>query len=73
MFIYEFLLRATFFSKKVMVIPKFGYKHINMRDGSLFHTYKQTIDPAEARWLLSMAKKEFYFKKDRDVTYITTA
>jgi hypothetical protein len=68
-FIYEFLLRMTFKDVKVMVIPKFGYKHVNQRDGSLFANYKQTIDPVEARWWLATAKKEYYFPKDRKITY----
>lgn len=68
-FIYEFLLRMTFKDAKVMVIPRFGYKHVNQRAGSLFATYKETIDPAEARWWLSTAKKEYYFPKDRKITY----
>lgn len=68
-FIYEFLLRATFKSIRTMVIPKFGYKHINQRPGSLFANYKETLDSVEARWWLAQAKKEYYFTKDRDITY----
>ena len=68
-FIYEFLLRMTFKDVKVMVIPKFGYKHVNQREGSLFANYKQSIDPVEARWWLATAKKEYYFPKDRKITY----
>ncbi len=68
-FIYEFLLRMTFKNVKTMVIPRFGYKHTNQRDGSLFSEYKKTIDPAEARWWLAQAKKEYYFKGDRIMTY----
>ena len=68
-FIYEFLLRMTFKDVKVMVIPKFGYKHVNQRNGSLFANYKQSIDPVEARWWLATAKKEYYFPKDRKITY----
>lgn len=68
-FVYEFLLRMTFKSVKVMVIPKFGYKHVNQRKGSLFSNYKETIDPVEARWWLSQAKREYYFTKDRNITY----
>jgi hypothetical protein len=71
-FIYEFLLRMTFKSVRTMVIPKFGYKHLNLRDGSLFASYKETIDPTEARWWLSQAKKEYYFNKDRNITYQET-
>jgi Glycosyl transferase family 2 len=74
-FITEFLLRMTFKSLKVMVIPKFGYKHMNQRPDSLFASYKETINPVEARWWLAQAKKEYYFNKDRELTYIepTTA
>ena len=68
-FLYEFLLRMTFKDVKIMVIPRFGYKHINQRVGSLFSSYKETLDPAEARWWLSIAKKEYYFPKDRKITY----
>lgn len=68
-FIYEFLLRQTFKSVKVLVVPKFGYKHVNQRPNSLFNTYKQTMNPNEAKWWLAQAKKEFYFSKDRVITY----
>jgi len=68
-FIYEFLLRMTFKDVKVMVIPRFGYKHVNQRSGSLFSGYKETLDPSEARWWLAQAKKEYYFAKDRKITY----
>jgi GT2 family glycosyltransferase len=68
-FIYEFLLRMTFKDVKVMVIPRFGYKHMNQRPDSLFSNYKETLDPIEARWWLATAKKEYYFPKDRKITY----
>jgi GT2 family glycosyltransferase len=68
-FIYEFLLRMTFKSVKTMVIPKFGYKHVNQRPTSLFDNYKKTMDPNEAKWWLAQAKKEYYFTKDRSITY----
>ena len=70
-FVYEFLLRMTFKAVKIMVIPKFGYKHVNQRSGSLFASYQQTIYPLEARWWLSTAKKESFFQKDREITYDT--
>jgi glycosyltransferase involved in cell wall biosynthesis len=68
-FIYEFLLRLTFKDVKVMTIPKFGYKHVNQRPDSLFSTYKETMNPAEAKWWLQTAKKEYYFQNDRKITY----
>jgi hypothetical protein len=56
-FIYEFLLRMTFKDVKVMVIPRFGYKHVNQREESLFANYRTNMDPIEAKWWLSVAKK----------------
>lgn len=70
-FIYEFLLRMTFKDVRVMVIPRFGYKHVNQRPDSLFDKYKETMNPIEAKWWLSQAKKEYYFDKDRKITYQT--
>jgi len=69
MFIYEFLLRMAFKDVRIMTIPKFGYKHMNQRKNSLFMTYKDTINPVEAKWWLNHAKKEYYFDKDRKITY----
>jgi len=71
MFTYEFLLRMAFKDARIMAIPKFGYKHVNQRPDSLFAVYKETIDPTEARWWLAQAKKEYYFDKDRKITYAT--
>lgn len=68
-FIIEFLLRMTFKSVRTMVIPRYGYKHVNQRPNSLFANYKETMDPTEARWWLAQAKKEYYFNKDRSITY----
>jgi hypothetical protein len=61
----------TFKDVRTMVIPRFGYKHVNQRTGSLFNEYRNSIDPVEARWWLSAAKKEYYFAKDRQITYET--
>jgi GT2 family glycosyltransferase len=69
-FIYEFLLRMTFKAIKTMVIPRFGYKHLNQRPNSLFASYKDTMNPNEAKWWLAQAKKEYYFSKDRSITYL---
>lgn len=69
MFVYEFLLRMTFKSVRTMVIPKFAYKHMNLRPNSLFAKYKEELDPTESKWWLAQAKKEYYFAKDRNITY----
>jgi hypothetical protein len=71
-FIYEFLLRVTFKDHKVMVIPKLGYKHLNQRPDSLFAKYKEEMNPVEANWWLSQAKKEYYFDNEREITYEET-
>ena len=68
-FIYEFLLRATFQATTVMVIPKFGYKHVNQRAGSLFAQYKDELNPVEANWWLETAKKEYFHSEDRELTF----
>ncbi len=68
-FIYEFFLRMTYLSVRTMVIPKFGYKHINQRNGGLFNSYKSTLTPDESRWWMSLAKKEYFHTRDRGITY----
>lgn len=68
-FIYEFLLRMAFKDVKITTIPRFGYKHVNQRSGSLFSNYRTEMDPVEAKWWLSQAKKEYYFDRDRKITY----
>ena len=59
----------TFKAVRTMVIPRFGYMHMNQRSGSLFSSYKETLNPVEAKWWLAQAKKEYYFAKDRNTTY----
>jgi len=68
-FIYEFLLRMAFKDVKITTIPRFGYKHVNQRSGSLFSNYRNEMDATEAKWWLAQAKKEYYFDKDRKITY----
>jgi len=68
-FNYEFLLRVTYNGYKVMTIPKIGYKHTNMREGSLFWSYKNDKDeqltPNDAKEYYEISKKEYYFAEDR--------
>jgi hypothetical protein len=68
-FIYEFLLRLTYFSSRIMVIPRYGYKHMNQRTGSLFYQYKNELSADEARWWMSQAKKDYFHQEDRKITY----
>jgi GT2 family glycosyltransferase len=74
-FNYEFLLRFHKNGYKSMVIPKIGYKHVNMRDGSLFWLYKNSealeykIEPQEAAFWMETSKKEYLFNDDRNIIY----
>lgn len=74
-FIYEFLLRLTYNSVSVMTIPKLGYKHTNLREGSIFWNYKngeEKISEDEVRFWIQTAKKEYFFKDDRVIKYEQT-
>jgi hypothetical protein len=71
-FVYEFLLRMTYNSVKIMTIPKFGYKHLNMRENSIFWNYKfgeEKISEDEIKFWVSTAKKEYFFTDDRNIKY----
>ena len=67
-FVYEFLLRLTYNSAKIMTIPRIGYKHMNMREGSIFWSYKNgqnKISDKEVSFWIESAKKEHFFNLDR--------
>lgn len=71
-FVYEFLLRLTFNSVRVMTIPKIGYKHINLREGSIFWNHKYGTDKLsenEVRFWIDSAKKEYFFADERPLNY----
>ena len=71
-FVYEFLLRLTYNSVSIMSIPKLGYKHSNMREGSIFWNYKFGEDKMledEVKFWISTAKKEYFFNDDRNIKY----
>jgi len=71
---YELFLRLTHNSVKVMSIPKIGYKHTNLREGSLFWGYKNNqnkLTPEEVKFWVESAKTEFYFNEDREIKYKT--
>jgi glycosyltransferase involved in cell wall biosynthesis len=71
-FVYEFLLRLTYNSAKSMTIPRIGYKHVNLREGSIFWNYKngeQRVSDNEVKFWLDAAKKEHFFVEDRNIKY----
>jgi len=69
---YEFLLRLTYNSVKIMTIPRLGYKHVNLREGSIFWNYKFSSDKMlddEVKFWIQTAKKEYFFVADRTIKY----
>jgi hypothetical protein len=71
-FIYEFLLRMTYNAVQIMTIPRIGYKHINLREGSIFWNYRYGNDKLsedEVKFWIQLAKKEYFFVDDRSINY----
>jgi hypothetical protein len=69
---YELFLRLTHNSLKIMTIPKIGYKHINLREGSIFWNYKngeEKMTQDEAIFWIESAKKEYFYNNDREIKY----
>jgi hypothetical protein len=73
-FAYEFLLRITHNGAKIMIVPRVGYEHVNLREDSLFWNYKNNeeikLSEKEVKFWIDTAKKEFFFKNKRDVNYV---
>ena len=71
-FVYEFLLRLTYNSTSIMTIPRIGYKHMNLRPGSIFWKYKNgenKITDDEVSFWIESAKKEHFFTTDRNIKF----
>ncbi len=69
-FIYEYLLRATYNEQIVFLIPKLSYLHRNGREGSYLDIIKKSnITKEEVTFWYDNAKKEFYFTRDRELSY----
>jgi len=69
---WEFFLRMTHNNVKIMSIPRIGYKHTNLREGSIFWSYKNGEDVLtddEVKFWVDSAKKEFFFINDRAIKY----
>ena len=69
---YELFLRLTYNSVKIMTIPRIGYKHMNLREGSIFWNYKNGEDKMsqdEAKFWIDSAKKEYFYNNDREIKY----
>ena len=71
-FVYEYFLRLTYNSVKIMTIPKIGYKHMNLREGTVFWNYKngeEVLTDNEVTFWIESAKKEHFFINDRNIKY----
>lgn len=69
---YELFLRLTHNSAKIMTIPRIGYKHMNLREGSIFWNYKNgdnRLSEDEAKFWIEAAKKEYFYTAQRDIKY----
>jgi glycosyltransferase involved in cell wall biosynthesis len=69
---YEFLLRMTQNGVSFMTIPKIGYKHMNLREGSIFWNYKNgdnRLTEDEVRFWIDQAKKEYFYINQREIKY----
>lgn len=70
---YEFLLRLTHNGVKIVVVPRIGYRHVNLREDSLFWMYKNDeklkLGEKEAKFWIDTAKKEFFFTNKREINY----
>lgn len=69
---YEMFLRLTQKALKIMSIPRIGYKHMNLRTGSIFWGYKNGETPLtndEVKFWIDTAKKEYLFESDRNIKY----
>lgn len=75
-FVYEFLLRMTYNSARIMTIPRLGYKHMNMRESSIFWGYKNgkdVITENEVKFWIDSAQKEYFFTSDRNIKFEETS
>ena len=55
-----------------MTIPKLGYKHVNLREGSIFWNYKngdEKMIEDEVKFWIQTAKREYFFVEDRTIKY----
>ena len=59
-----------------MTIPRVGYKHLNMREGSIFWQHKfgtDRLSENEVKFWIQTAKQEYFFKEERAINEETNA
>ena len=54
-------------ASKIYTVPKIGYKHLIIREGSLFDTLSKTMTMDERKFWFDTAKKEANFFNDRPI------
>lgn len=67
-FEYEYMLRVSNKIQEIMVIPKFMVRHRVNRQNSLSSYYNQ-MDKLEDKFYLDLARKEYFFDEDRNISY----
>lgn len=72
---YELMLRALNNGLKVYTIPKIGYKHLAVREGSMTDVYLKNMAVNERKFWFETALKESNFTNDRliDVSKVSGA
>jgi glycosyltransferase involved in cell wall biosynthesis len=69
---YEMFLRLTHSGVRIMTIPRIGYKHTNLRQGSIFWNYKNgenVLNQDEIKFWIDSAKNEYFFTNDREIKF----
>jgi hypothetical protein len=66
-FMYELLLRALNNACKIFTIPRIGYKHLAVRENSLFDDYQKNMPMDERKFWFDTAIKEANFINDRAI------
>jgi hypothetical protein len=66
-FMYEFILRALNHACKIFSIPKIGYRHLAIREGSLSDTLVKEMPINERKFWFEVAQRESNFTGDREI------
>ena len=69
---YEYLMRSAYKNKNIHVIPKIGYVHTVDREDSYMSEIQKNISQEEGRFLIETARKEYFFKEDRNLSFDNT-
>jgi hypothetical protein len=65
-------MRSAYKNKNIHVIPKIGYVHTVDREDSYMSEIQKNISQEEGRFLIETARKEYFFKEDRNLSFDNT-